>query len=214
MQSFPHIRTSNPRISISKAVPLEATVHPCELRSCSGRVMNTGSQKSPKPQACFPCTSEKILSIAAVVVDVVNVVGANLPVHLRQQLLALRRQRSMTRLGTAEGTRIIVSTALVLLWKLARLGNVLVQLRRVQTLSEKQVHIDLIFAGPVASNTRGSASPARVAKSDTLQIQRCIEGSSVDNVMSNVGTILAEVRLSREIQAVGCKLWESLEECN
>jgi len=131
----------------------------------------------------------------AVIVDVVYVVRAHCFVHFLQKPVTFNRVLARGAIGS----------------ELARVHDLVVKLARDEALAGIELHVIAIFIRAVANHTGGITTPAAVADSNSLQVEVGM-GGSLQDVMRDVGNVLAGVRLACKVELVFGILGVELEE--
>ena len=193
------------RAHLGRGDPLLRRVHaaarPVEAARLRGlrRALNEGGRARGEPRAQVVLEPAHRLAlllensrlVRTVVVDVVHVMWPHLDVHLLDELVAARGD----------------------IREVALLVHGVVQLLAHHPFAEVHVDVVLLGIGTVALNARRRAAPARIACGDALEAERRVVWLVRQDVVGDVGTVLAEVALSREVEVVISEFREGRLEC-
>mmetsp|Transcript_28612 Transcript_28612/g.55699 ORF Transcript_28612/g.55699 Transcript_28612/m.55699 type:complete len:345 (-) Transcript_28612:580-1614(-) len=124
----------------------------------------------------------------AVVVEVVDVVGADGSVGLLEGELAPEPLHVL--LVSAESASLVHGVLLLV---------------ADETLSVEKLNVVLILVRPVALDGVLGTAPARIAESESLEVQSTL-GELCEDVVRDVGQVLSSIRLPSEIEVVGLEL--------
>merc|ERR1712232_637549 len=135
MQRFLDRSTCDPRSYVSSAVPRVPAVHFSQCTACSAHVVQARTKGLREPSHVFATTSEELLRMYAVVVDVVDIMWTHFCAHLRQKSITCRITSS-----ACITLKWVMTTRyrLIFRWKLARRINLSLQAWRKETLTKEQ----------------------------------------------------------------------------